>query len=174
MLRSLAIAGLGPHDSTTLSLATTPSTSLEISGRSEAGKSLLIDAVCWALWGVGRDGARLPDALVRASGEAEVVATTLGGRSFQRRRRLGSSGDAIAIAAEGTAFVRCASQEALGDHLKALADAQLGRLIFVPFAWRDLAEGPGSGRDLRAFLDRVLPGPTAARRLATGGGLGLS
>jgi hypothetical protein len=153
MFRSLTIEGLGPHSNTVLDLS--PNGIVDITGPSQAGKSLIVDALCWCLWGVASDGKPLDAALLRAGEALQVSVTTGRGTTFARTRT------GVTVTPPGLKAVRCTTQAALAPHLKALADADLGRLILAPMAWLALANGPGEGRALREFLARVLPGPTA-------------
>lgn len=153
MFKQLAIEGLGPHSNTVLDLS--PTGIVDLTGPSQAGKSLIVDALCWCLWGVASDGKPLDAALLRAGKALQVSVTTGKGATFARTRT------GVTVTPPGLKAVRCTTQAALAPHLKALADADLGRLILAPMAWVALANGPGEGRALREFLARVLPGPTA-------------
>jgi len=153
MFKQLTIEGLGPHSNTVLDLS--PTGIVDITGPSQAGKSLIVDALCWCLWGVASDGKPLDAALLRAGEALQVSVTTGKGATFARTRT------GVTVTPPGLKAVRCTTQAALAPHLKALADADLGRLILAPMAWLALANGPGEGRALREFLARVLPGRSA-------------
>lgn len=151
MLRTISIAGFGPHHATTLELD--PKGITELEGPSQAGKSTAVDAVCWALWGVTASGKRLPAELIRDGAEGCGVSLTLGsGTTFERTlTRTGTTtrkknGETYANAAAWT--------EALGPLGK---NTDLLRVILAPRAWCDLAEGAGGGRPLRDLLATILP-----------------
>ena len=88
MFTRITASGVGPHASLDLTLP--DAGAVEIRGASESGKSLLIDLVCWCLWGTGRDGRHLPDALLRDGAEAmEASISMKSGKRIFRRRKIG-------------------------------------------------------------------------------------
>lgn len=146
MIRSIRIAGIGPHADTALELPDRA----EISGPSESGKSALLAAVTWLLWGTGPDGKPITDLFGAAS--PSVQAVTLRGTAITRRRS--ASGSTQAILGD----VAFDTQRDFGAALKALGDVDKLRPLLVPFGWVGLLQGPGEGRPLREWLVRHLPG----------------
>jgi len=156
MITRVRVSGIGPHESTDLTLPASAS----ITGPSESGKSTLIAAIAWCLWGSTLDGA-----LQRAGEAALVIVSLASGVQIARKRTPGGT-PTISIQTADGATVRISSQAGLAPYLGELTDADRGRLVLVPMAWRELAEGAGSGRAFREFLARVLPGSTVTALLA--------
>lgn len=156
MITRVRVSGIGPHASTDLTLPASAS----ITGPSESGKSTLIAAIAWCLWGSTLDGA-----LQRKDEAAQVIVSLASGIQIARKRTTAGTVMITICTADG-AQVRISSQAGLAPYLGELTDADRGRLVLVPMAWRELAEGPGNGRAFREFLARVLPGSTVTALLA--------
>lgn len=163
MIRSITIRGIGPHQSTTID--TDPRGVTVIAGASESGKSTIADAICYALWGFGRDGRPLD--LARCQGVEIAASVSTSSRTMTRSMTLrdGQRGtpQRELITPDGT---RASKTEA--DWLGELATLPGGspnplslpercRLALVPMSWRDLALGEGGGRPLRDALVAMLP-----------------
>lgn len=156
MLQTIRIRGLGPHEDTALTLDTMGAT--EITGRSEAGKSTIIDAVAFALWGCDRTGKPIDLRAMRDTAEEIRVDLELANGATVcrklRRSKDGGRGKTTRILREReyrTEKDWTAALAAIGDNVPAL------RQILVPFAWRPLVEGPGNGRGFRDVLASLLP-----------------
>lgn len=146
MIRSIRIAGIGPHVDTVLDLPPRA----EISGPSESGKTAILVALTWLLWGTGPDGKAGSDLL--GAGAVSVEATTTKGTVISRRRTAGGAAHmTLGAAAYDT-------QRDFGAALKAFGKAAQLRPMLVPFGWMDLLQGPGDGRPLREWLVEHLPG----------------
>ena len=158
MIRTITMRGLGPHDDTTLALATTVNDWTDIKGRSKDGKSSTMLAATFALWGEEPDGTRLGlDAIRDGADRAEVVVELLNGlrvgRSITQARSVRRS-----IERNSTPEQFPKSDRAMLDLLGPLGqDHDLARLVMMPGEWRTLALGEGGGRPLRDALARILP-----------------
>lgn len=162
MIRAIRIRGLGPHVDTTLDLGGLDGCTLF--GPSESGKSTVIDAVCWAIWGQDRTGRPLDLAAVRADADQVSVRLDLvSGTVIERTQRRSTAGGRGGVtrsltAADGTVRALASDRDwfgaigPLGEAVEAL------RCVVVPHAWRVLADGPGGSRPLRDLLAAVLPG----------------
>lgn len=164
MITSLTIRGLGPHADTTIDLD--PHTPTAVRGASESGKSTLVHALSWLLWGTDAHGSPLAVEAIHDDATAcEVAATTVRGTVLSRRmtrtRKISRQttppgGDPLTLS----------SEDRWSASLGQAGDAELGRAILTPDAWLTMAQGPGGGRPLRDLLERVLPGPTADEVMA--------
>lgn len=152
MLTKVTIAGLGPHADTALELGGKGGT--RIAAPSEYGKTTLIDAVCWALWGVTSDGKKLDASSFRDGVQAiEVGLTLVNGTTITRRQLRGGR---ITRTRNGTAY---GTEDSWRGELGQLgARADLCRATLAPLVWCALAQGPGGGRPLRDLLASILPG----------------
>ena len=153
MLQRIRIAGIGPHADTTVTLGAR----VEVSGPSESGKSTVIDALCWLLWGRARDGKAL-GALAR--GGVAVEAVTAKGSVISRRQ---AAGGAASMTLGHDVYD---TQRDFSAALKVLGDEDRIRPLLVPFGWVGLLQGPGEGRPLREWLVRHLPGESMDTVLA--------
>lgn len=154
MIRRLLVSGLGPHDSTDLALNFKGTTT--ITGPSEAGKSTLMDAVCYTLWGQGRDGKTLPVSAMSA--DALTVSVELfDGTTLARQLSLTKGGarkvERMKVDRTGWEAPDLTTETAWRKSLGPLgARPKEARLVMVPFAWRKLATSEGNGRRLRNLL----------------------
>lgn len=144
MIRSIHIAGIGPHTDTRLDI---PPGRVEIAGPSESGKSSITAAICALLWGTRTDGKPLT-----AGRSLAVKAETTKGTEIYRAR---SASGTASMSLGGQVFD---TQRDLTAALKALGDADKLRPLLVPFGWVGLLQGPGEGRPLREWLVEYLPG----------------
>lgn len=149
MLISVNIAGLGPCRASARPLD--PRGWTEITEPSEAGKSTLIDGVCWALWGVDAFGRRIGDERINDGDEAVVVTLRTAKNEFRRERKRGRPESRPSKNGE-VAPNQMAWATALGPALGGQAD--LCRLILAPLAWTVLAQKE-QGRPLRDLLAQV-------------------
>lgn len=154
---AVRIRGLGPHADVRLSLSTTGTTT--ILGASGSGKSTIMHAIALCLWGTDATGATFDRGLLSAP-KASVA--------------FGDYGRSLAAKGEATRYLSVDGQPQPGgneatfrEHLAPeLRDGEAARLVMFPLGWVELLQGAGGGRPLRAVLDRMLPGPTAADLLA--------
>ncbi len=147
----LRIQGIGPHEDRTVTLDPTAVTT--ISGPSTCGKSTLMHAIAFALWGQDATGAKFDAGMISGPGAA----------SFDGAGRRGTS---RAIVIDGTPTPGGTEEQfraALPAHYH---DPETAGLVMFPMRWTSLLEGAGGGLALRSALDRMLPGPTAADLLA--------
>jgi hypothetical protein len=129
-----------------------------ISGPSEAGKSTLIDAVCFALWGLDRSGRPINLESMQADADEIRVSLSLANgalivRTLRRSKECGR-GKTTRILRDHehrTEKDWTAALRDLGENVPAL------RQIVVPMAWRALVEGSGHGRPFRDLLASILP-----------------
>lgn len=152
MIDTLTISGLGPHRATALALV--PKGRTVLVGPSAIGKSTLIDAVSWCLWGVSALGKPIPDALIHDGAEHLEVTVKLGsGATYSRRRKRGGKSGTLT---KNDATITTAAEwaEALGPLAKR---TDLLRAILAPMSWIPLLQGEGGGRPLRDLLAQVLP-----------------
>lgn len=151
MISAVRIRGLGPHDDTHLELDARGMT--ELVGPSQAGKSTLIDAVTWCLWGVTADGRTLKEEVLRDGAEVAEVELVLGsGTRFMRRLHRGGR---PVREKNGTPY---STEQSWKDALGPLGrTTDLLRVTMAPLAWVPLAQGPGGGRPLRDLLTNILP-----------------
>lgn len=154
MIRAIRIRGLGPHVDTTLDLD--PRGVTEIEGRSEAGKTTILDAITFALWGQNRAGRPLHLSQVHDDAtELEVELVLSNGATIERALRTNAKGERVTVRKlRGQEYTLerewTAAMKGLGEHSETL------RQILVPQAWTDLTGAPGNGRRLRNLLAGLL------------------
>jgi len=158
MIRTITMRGLGPSDDSTTAIAGRPADWVDVHGPSKAGKSSLMLATTFALWGEEPDGTRLGlDAIRDGADRAEVEVELLNGlrvgrsitpsRSVRRR-----------VERAGSPEVFPKSDRDMLAQLGPLGvDHDLARLVMMPLSWVPLALGEGGGRPLRDALARILP-----------------
>lgn len=148
MFRTIHLKNLGPHADTTLHLS--PDGLVEIEGGSKAGKSTLIDAVCYALWGVNRDGDPLPTEQI--SGDRATVELTVGRTGTVLTRTITPRrSETWAITARGITEELTSNAAMMAKLSRIGACRELGRIIVSPLAWIDLLK-TDLGRPLRDLL----------------------
>ncbi len=152
MLKRVTITGLGPHENFTADL--NPRGTTVISGPSESGKTTILEAVQFALWGRTSRG-RFPVEQIRDGHDQALVELVLdSGRVIRRTvRRSKSQTRNIAYGSMKQSF---SSEKAFQEQLGELGeDAEALRLVLVPLAWTELVGG--NARAFRDVLSRVLP-----------------
>lgn len=155
MFQTIRIQGLGPHDDITVDLD--PRGDNWIEGPSEAGKTMVIEAIAFCLWGLDASGAKFPPSLIREGyDECAVTLTTAKGTEFERRMRRTRGKKLLARkGGEETSFTKEDDfREALGP---LGADVEVFGLILAPMRWVDMMNGTSEKqRALRDALTRHL------------------
>jgi hypothetical protein len=176
MFTSIKSDGIGPHAA--LDLALSPTGRTVIRGRSEHGKSVLIDAILLALFGVTRGGE--PFAVEQMSADKlAITLTSASGREFgYTRKRKGSP--KWSYTNKGDTVTADSIKEWTAGHVRERLPLWTGgdarrdgiAICFEPLAWTAYAvSSPTVSRRLRDLL--VCTGPSAedaARELYTAAG----
>src|SRR5688572_434228 len=138
MLQRMTISGLGPHRE--FSAEFNPSGRTLVSGPSESGKSFLLEAITFCLWGRTHGGKFPAEAIHEGMGKAAVEILLDSGRLIKRsvtaaagQRRSITMGDDTQQYSSEAAFAA-----ALGDLGN---DVDVLRLVIVPFEWVKMVEG---------------------------------
>ncbi len=161
MIASIRIRGIGPIIDQTLSLDARGIT--EIHGRSEVGKTTVLDAICFCLWGIDRAGKPLDNAVINDECDAAEVTIELSSGSSARRRLekrdTGRGATSRSLVDRDGVEHKAKTERAWRPMIKALGeDVGALRCILAPFAWVPLAQSHGGkGRDFRDLLSRILP-----------------
>ena len=156
-MTAIRVRGIGPHTDTRLTLNPEGVTTLR--GGSGAGKSTILHAVACALWGTDATGAAFDRALL--SDDRGSVAYGSYGRTIPQR------GEHVRLVVVDGAPQPGGTEAQFGATLPAAyRDAQAARLVMFPDTLWSLLDSAQGGGALRAVLDRMLPGPTAADLLA--------
>lgn len=157
MIRRLSIRGLGPHDHQTIKFED-PLGVTTIRGASETGKTTLITAVCFVLWGIDARGRKMQTSRIRDGAdecrvELELTSGTKLTRTLKRepRRTIRVMNNKLGTKEYRTEPEWRGALRSLGSKPKAL------RYVLVPHAWQKLADGEGGGRPLRDLLANILP-----------------
>jgi len=151
MIRTISIRNLGPHENAEINFD--PDGTSTVSGPSQVGKSFLLRAAVFALWGCDVDGKPLDArAITEGHDKATVTATLASGTAITRSKTL--SGSQTRTIVKGGVAESYKSDTTFAAAMGALGDETL-RLIMVPFAWQDLAVG--NARPLRDYLAGLLP-----------------
>lgn len=164
LIATLQIRGIGPIVQP-VTLEPDPAGPSTVVGPSAAGKSTLIDALCFLLWGLDRTGRPFPaesisgeDAcvqLVTARGNRIVRTMTPARRTRRVFHRVGAEPDEYDLEAP---FRRALGP--FGENVDALL------LVVSPEAWVPLALGEGGGRPLRDVLASAGPQTPLRDRIA--------
>ncbi len=146
----LRIQNIGPHAdrSITMNLGTVTT----ISGPSRAGKTTILHAIAFALWGQDATGAKLDAAMSDATPAA----------SFDGCGRNGTKRAMIVDGASVPGGTEDQFRAMLPAHYR---DPETAGLVMFPMRWMHF-DPAGDWRALRSALDRMLPGPTALDLLA--------
>jgi hypothetical protein len=174
MIASIQIRGLGAHKDTSLTLDAKGHNT--ITGASEQGKTLLIDALCFVLYGWNRLGQTIDILAMRDDCDeinVEVVFDWgISARRILRRDKHGKRGKTTRILGEREYTTGRAWLGALNTIGKSPKHV---RQVLVPMAWQALLGEPGNGRRFRDLLAEILPKADKAaivRRLLEEGGHG--
>jgi hypothetical protein len=159
MIRHLHIENMGPHR--VLDYAPEhPAGRVTIMGPSQQGKTTLIDAICFCLWGVDREGRPFDPALVYGDERYTAVTINLTSGAEARRRRT-RSGQVrrvwVSPRVGGSGEMEYSNEADFRVAMRALGRERICRSILVPFSWLALAEGEGGGRPLRDLLAGMVP-----------------
>ena len=157
MIRRITVEGLGPHESLDLTFDD-PMGETRLRGSSEVGKSTLMDAVCFVLWGHDRTGRPLNLLEVRSDAPAARVELVLVNGSVAERvlnRSKDGGRGKTTRSWQGQPYTTekafLTALGPLGRNLPAL------RQVLIPMAWRALVQGQGGGRPFRDVLASILP-----------------
>lgn len=152
MFSSLHLLHFGPHADLTISLGSRT----RLTAPSEAGKSMILEALCFLLWGCDSSGKPLDPAFIRDGADAcEVEARTAKGAIFRRRKtRAGTPTRERQLPAEA-APLRYTSEADWRAMLGPIG-RPVARIIAAPMAWN--AMNPANGhRELRDLIAGLLP-----------------
>jgi hypothetical protein len=152
MLERMIISGFGPHRDFTAEFNPTGIT--VVSGPSEAGKTSILEAITFCLWGRAHGGKFGPEAIHEGMPKTLVEIALDSGRIISRsftqsktQRRSITMGEQTQNYTTEAAFA-----EALGDLGR---DTDALRLVLIPFEWVPMVEG--NARPFRDLLARLLP-----------------
>ena len=157
MIARIALRGLGPHVDTQMTFEK-PLGRNEVTGRSEAGKSTIIDGVTFALWGCDRTGKPLD--IREINDDCDAVSVTLelaSGATIERTLRKDKDGKRGKTTRAFKGQPYSTEKKWLGAIGLLGKNAPALRQVLVPFAWVPLLQGEGHGRPLRDMLASVLP-----------------
>ncbi len=152
MITCVSISGLGPHRDFSADLH--PRGFNLISGPSESGKSFIIEAIVFCLWGRSITGTFSTEAIHDGADKAEVELHLDSGRILRRSiTRSRSQRRQITLADTTQSYSSEASfRQALGELTE---DEEAVRVVIVPMAWQPLVSG--NARKFRDLLMRLLP-----------------
>ncbi|MEZ4323016.1 MAG: AAA family ATPase [Myxococcota bacterium] len=152
MIKRMKIVGLGPHLDFRAELD--PRGENTVTGPSESGKSFLVEAVLFALYGRSTAGRFRPEAIHDGGTRALVELTLDSGLTVRRTiTRSRSTTRAVVLGTEETSY---GSEAQLAEALGPLGrDPEAVHTVLVPQSWQELASG--NARKLRDLLARVLP-----------------
>ena len=152
MFKNISIIGLGPHRD--FQATCDPGGITLLSGRSEAGKSFVVEAILLALWGQSSTGSFRPEAIHDDFSKAVVELTLEDGRIIRRSvTRTRSTTRVIITAGERQVFANEADFQAAIGPLG--GDVEILRTIMLPMAWQPLVAA--NARKFRDLLGRLLP-----------------
>jgi hypothetical protein len=162
MFKRIAIAGLGPHADFAADLD--PEGTTLLSGPSEAGKSFVLEALVFVLWGRSARGKFAPEAIRDGGTKASVELTLASGRILRRSvTRSRAMTRSVVAGGQKTSYDNepgfVAAIPEIGD------DADAARLVIVPMSWESLIDG--NARAFRDILARILPGGDVGAEVAT-------
>jgi hypothetical protein len=152
MLQRMTITGLGPHHDFTAQF--NPSGRTLIAGPSESGKTFVLEAITFCLWGRAHGGKFRVDAITDGEQKAVVEILLDSGRLIRRSMTRGQSQHrSVTIGEDTQTFTtEAAYLEALGD---LGLDTESLRVVIAPFEWVSMVEG--NARPFRDLLARILP-----------------
>jgi len=146
MITAVKMRGFGPHEDATIQLFEDRT---HVRGPSEIGKSALVQAVCFALWGRGVVGSKFDPALIRDGHDATTVELDMNGvrvaRSFDRTK-------STTRLINGVGY---SSESKFAAALGAAGNGLIGRLVVAPMVWVELTAG--NARPFRDALASILP-----------------
>ncbi len=152
MLQQLTVSGLGPHEDFTAQFNPTGRT--VVTGPSESGKTSLLEAITFCLWGRSWGGKFRPEAIHDGMSKAVVEMVLDSGRCIRRSvTRSRSQKRTIKIGEELTEYATEAKfLEALDDLGR---DIDTLRVVLAPMEWVPMVSG--NARAFRDLLASILP-----------------
>ena len=152
MIKRIRILGLGPH--VDFRAEFDPRGENTVTGPSECGKSFLVEAVLFALYGRSTTGKFREEAIHDGAKKALVELTLDSGMGIRRTMTASRSQTrTILLGADETPY---GSEARFSDALGPLGrDPEAVETVLTPMGWQDLASG--NARRLRDLLARVLP-----------------
>jgi hypothetical protein len=153
MLKRIAISGLGPH--TDFSADLDPKGTNTFAGPSEVGKTLVLEALTFALWGRSSRGKFPVEAIADGAQKAVIELGLEDGRVIRRTlTRSRATTRTVQVGEEKASFE---TEDKLAAGLGDLgADPEALFTVLAPMAWVPLVDG--NARPFRDLLARVLPG----------------
>lgn len=157
MLQRMSVSGLGPH--LEFEAEFNPSGRTLVSGPSEAGKTCLMEAITFCLWGRTHGGKFRPEAINDRSTKAVVEIMLDSGRVIRRSITRTKSQQRSITMGEDTQTYTSETKfaAALGDLGQ---DVDALQVVIVPFEWVKMVEG--NARTFRDLLTRILPDANVA------------
>ena len=155
MLSSIHLHNFGPYARRTLTF--NPGGSTVVSGRSQSGKTTILSAICFCLWGTDRSGRPVqPDVIHQGAGKCSVTLEWANG--IKHRRSMTKSRGTKRERIDGDETVAFKSERDWQQRLGTLGTRQgVLRHLVAPKAWVHLLSGPGGGRPLRDLLASLMP-----------------
>jgi len=128
--------------------------------RSRVGKTTVIEALSWLLFGVGADGRPIPQEAIHEQG-AIIEARTASGSILRLASKSGKGADARrSVSRKGSPMEPQTAEQwertlgpVLGGSIRLGSTSHaLGRLVLAPMSWVPLMESEGAGRHLRDLI----------------------
>ncbi|MEQ1508346.1 MAG: AAA family ATPase, partial [Myxococcota bacterium] len=161
MLQRMTVTGLGPHRDFTAQLD--PSGRTVIAGPSESGKTFLLEAITFCLWGRAHGGKLQPEAISDGMNKATVEILLDSGRLLRRSVTATTQRRSITIGEDTQTYTtESAFAEGLGDLGR---DVDVLHLVIAPFQWVEMVQG--NARPFRDLLTRILPEMDVAAEVKT-------
>jgi len=152
MLQQLTVSGLGPHKDFTAQF--NPSGRTVVTGPSESGKTSILEAITFCLWGRSWGGKFRAEAIHDGMSKAVVEMVLDSGRRIRRSvTRSRSQKRSITIGEETEEYgTEAKFLEALGDLGR---DIDVLRVVLAPMEWVPMVSG--NARAFRDLLTSILP-----------------
>ena len=156
MLATLHIAGLGPHRTTEI-VVPEPFGHTTFAGHSMAGKSSILHAVLFGLFGRAPGGREFPVELIGDGFDRAEVSLVAASGTVLRRTMTAKRSTTRTVERNG-ALTACATESQFGAQLGPVGERpDVAQLVITPMAWRPLVEEK-LGRPLRDLVASILPG----------------
>ncbi|MEO0603767.1 MAG: AAA family ATPase, partial [Myxococcota bacterium] len=160
MLQQLTVTGLGPHKDFTAQF--NPSGRTTVTGPSESGKTSILEAITFCLWGRSWGGKFRPEAIHDGMSKAIVEMVLDSGRCIRRSvTRSRSQKRSITIGEETEEYgTEAKFLDALGDLGR---DIDTLRVVLAPMEWVPMVSG--NARAFRDLLAAILPDADVASEI---------